>query len=332
MKQARAFPVTSAVAAPSTRTWPNLWTLPRGVHLDWAYASTGKRDMRLDLLRGFAVFVMVVDHLGGPSWLYLLTGGNGFAVSAAEAFIFISGLVVGLVYGGIALEQGLRAAQGKALQRALTLYKLTVALTLIFASLSFLFDLPWAKELHADGALAFVFDVVTLRRTMYLTDIPLMYTFLMFLAPIGLWLLAKGRTVLLLAGSAALWLAFQLFPTQAQFPWPIIGNTTFNLAAWQILFFVGMGIGFHHDALTKTLRQMPRWPYFLFSGLLLVWMAAAYGNAGALLEGFIPGLDPQALMSALFLKGAVAPGRLLASVIVFQFAFLAATLDRKSVV
>ncbi|MBI5464744.1 MAG: septum formation initiator family protein, partial [Ignavibacteriales bacterium] len=54
--------------------------------------------------------------LGGASWLYLITGGNTFFVSAAEAFIFISGLVVGMVYGGIALKQGLGAAQIKALE------------------------------------------------------------------------------------------------------------------------------------------------------------------------------------------------------------------------
>ena len=41
---------------------------------------------------------MVVDHLGG-----LLPvprdGGNQFFVSAAEGFIFLSGLLVGLIYG-----------------------------------------------------------------------------------------------------------------------------------------------------------------------------------------------------------------------------------------
>ena len=36
-----------------------------------------RRDPRLDLLRGFCVFAMIVDHVGGSSWLYALTGGNG---------------------------------------------------------------------------------------------------------------------------------------------------------------------------------------------------------------------------------------------------------------
>jgi hypothetical protein len=318
--------INTAVVTPTTRTFPNLWALRRSIGFDWAYSAAGKRDLRLDLLRGFAVVVMVVDHFGGSSWLYLITGGNNFFVSGAEGFIFISGLVVGMVYGGIALKQGLKAAQIKALQRALTMYKLTVVLTLLFAGVSLFFGLPWAKELNASNPLGFVFDVITLRQTMYLTDIPLMYTFLMLAAAGGLWLLVKGRTTWLLAGSGALWLVFQLFPAQAQVPWPIVGNTTFNLAAWQLVFFVGMAVGYHRDALTQKLSQMPRWPYFLFSGLLVVWLVRLYDTNGAFLAHLMPGLDTPSVMRELFLKSALAPGRLVASFILFQFAYLAATL------
>jgi OpgC protein len=63
----------------------------------WRYESlprsAGSRDLRIDLLRGFCVFVMIVDHVGGESsWLYVLTGGNRFMVSAAEGFVLLSGI------------------------------------------------------------------------------------------------------------------------------------------------------------------------------------------------------------------------------------------------
>src|SRR5258707_6673504 len=68
----------------------------------WSYYRTAdvasRRDLRLDLLRGFCIFAMVVDHFGGDSWLYAITGGNRFYVSAAEGFIFISGFVMGQAY------------------------------------------------------------------------------------------------------------------------------------------------------------------------------------------------------------------------------------------
>ncbi len=138
--------VNSAVANPAAaHTFPNLWTLPRSILMDWAYPAADKRDLRLDLLRGFAVVVMVVDHVGGSSWLYLITGGNAFFVSGAEAFIFISGLVVGMVYGAMALKQGIWVAQKKALERAWTLYRLTVVLTLLFAAFSLYGGLEWAQ-------------------------------------------------------------------------------------------------------------------------------------------------------------------------------------------
>jgi hypothetical protein len=285
-----------------------------------------KRDLRLDLLRGFAVLVMVVDHFGGSSWLYLITGGNGFFVSGAEAFIFISGLVVGMVYGGIALKTGIRAAQIKALQRAWTLYKLAVVLTLLFAAFSVTFGLEWAKDLNIRDPLTFTFNVATLRQTMYLTDVTLMYTLLMFAAAGGLWLVYKGHSGLLLAGSGALWLAFQLAPARIQVPWPVDGNTTFNFAAWQLLFFVAMVIGYHRDAITRKLSAMPRLPYLMFSGLLMAWLVSLYSTHGALLARLMPEAFVQQFMQEFFLKSSLAPGRLIASFVVFQFAYLAVTL------
>ena len=67
----------------------------------WAYAGGRRRDLRIDTLRGFAALAMIADHVGGGAWLAPLTGGNRFLVSAAEAFVFISGLVMGIVYSGI---------------------------------------------------------------------------------------------------------------------------------------------------------------------------------------------------------------------------------------
>ncbi len=268
----------------SAQTFPNLSVLPRSWAMQWSYASHDKRDLRVDLLRGFAVFMMVVDHFGGSSWLYLITGGNAFFTSGAEAFVFISGLVVGMVYGSIALKEGLKSARIKALKRAFTLYKLTVVLTLGFAAFSLFLGLPWTHDLQISNPLYFVLDVLLLRRTMYLVDIPLMNALLLLLTPIGLWLLVTKRSGWLVAASGILWLAFQLFPVQVQFPWPIIGNTTFNLAAWQLLFFVGMTIGFHREQVSRRLNRIPRLPYFLVSGALLICLIDLHSANGVVSE------------------------------------------------
>ena len=96
------------------------------------YLTQKGRDLRLDLLRGYFVLAMVVDHVRGPSPLWLLTGGNRFYVSAAEGFILTSGLVAGLVYHRMIERDGMGPSLRKVFNRAATLYLLTVGLTLLF--------------------------------------------------------------------------------------------------------------------------------------------------------------------------------------------------------
>ncbi len=298
---------------------------------DWRYPAHEKRDRRLDLLRGFAVLVMVVDHFGGSSWLYLITGNNNFFTSGAEAFVLISGMVVGMVYGAIALRDGLGVAVRKALERAWTLYKLTVVLTVLFAVLSVVFELPWARDTELGDPLLFLANVILFRQTYYLADIPMMYTLLMAVAPIGLWLLYKKRTRLLVVLSFAVWAGYQYVNAQQILIMPIIGNTTFHPAAWQMIFFGAMAVGYHRDVVWARLGRLSAWRYFAFSSLLFVWLIHLYTTEIPLLARLYPGIDMKAVVDELFAKSTVAPGRVVASVIVFQFAYLLVTLFWKPV-
>jgi hypothetical protein len=323
--------MAQSFSRPRAIPWPcpRFPVLPSAFFSDWAYTNPNQRDLRIDFLRGFAVFVMIVDHFGGASWLYLLTGNNSFFVSGAEAFVFLSGLVVGMVYGGIAQKQGLRIAQIKSLTRAFTLYKLTVVLTLSFSLLSHWLALPWANDLQIDQPLQWFINVVTLQQTFYLSDVMLLYTFLMTLASGALWLLINRRTLLLVGMSFGLWGYFQFFPANTSFPWNIAGNSTFHLMAWQLLFFVAMALGFHRDAFAEKLKQIPRAPYFWLMGALFLWLVEFSGDGAVFLTRVFPDVNAESLMRALFAKSALGPGRLLASYIVFQFAYLAATLAWK---
>jgi hypothetical protein len=109
------------------------------------YQAQPGRDLRLDLLRGAAVVAMVVDHLAGASPLYALSGGNRFFTSAAEGFVFLSGLLVGMTYRRIAERDGLSTALWRLLERAWVLYVLAVGLTLLVLPASELLGLPWAS-------------------------------------------------------------------------------------------------------------------------------------------------------------------------------------------
>ncbi len=209
------------------------------------YLAPNGRDLRLDLLRGFLVSAMIVNHLPGESPLYFLTGGNRFFTSAAEGFLLISGLMAGLVYRRAIQRSGLAAGLLKVLRRAATLYALTVTVTLLFTVFSEAAGLPWAVDVDLSNSTAFVVSVLTLHQTYYLIDVLVLYTILFLAAPAAFILLDRGKTWLLLAGSGLIYVLYQLAPNALVLPWPIEGNHLFEVAAWQVLFVAGLALGYH---------------------------------------------------------------------------------------
>src|SRR5216683_3938212 len=259
---------TTSVAPPITghapaRPWGEAllerfrtWSYYRTVHV------ASRRDLRLDLLRGFCIFAMVVDHFGGDSWLYAITGGNRFYVSAAEGFIFISGFVMGQAYRTKRDRAGLTAAMVEALRRARTLYIATVALTLIFSCLYLYTDIAlWTGRdfgLGIDSLQEIAVASLTLHYTYHGTDILAMYTLLVLVAPFILLMLSVGQWYWVLIPSWLLWLAYQVYPEEASIPWYIRHGENFPLAAWQVLFITGQVLGFYRSALSSWLQRFRR--------------------------------------------------------------------------
>jgi hypothetical protein len=282
----------------------------------WRYRGD-KRDLRLDLLRGFAVIAMVADHIGGErSWLYAITGGDAFFVSAAEVFVFISGLLMGIIYMGVIARQGLGAALMKSLQRAWTLYLMTVSLTLTLMALSTQLGLGWGSETTDANWSELIVSVLTLHRTFYLTDILLLYTLLVLAAVPVLVLLVHARTSYVLAGSWGLWMLWQLAPQHAQFPWAITDNSVFNFPAWQALFVTAMVIGYHRQRLEQHVAGVSQRMVLGISGVFVAIVIAVH--VGFLLPSSVShGMVVEQLFSKLDLR----IGRLLVFAGFFIFAF-----------
>ena len=286
----------------------------------WRYHGD-KRDLRLDLLRGFAVIAMVADHIGGErSWLYAITGGDAFFISAAEVFVFISGLLMGIIYAGVIARQGLGAALMKSLQRAWTLYLMTVSLTLTLMALSTQVGLGWGSGETDTHWPDLIISVLTLHRTFYLTDILLLYTLLVLAAVPVFVLLVHARTTYVLAGSWGLWLLWQLAPQHAQFPWSIADNSVFNFPAWQALFVTAMAMGYHRQWLEQHLAGVSKRMVLGISGAFVAIVIAVH--VGLLL----PSLGSHAVIfDHLFSKLDLRIGRLLVFASFFTFAFALVT-------
>lgn len=111
-----------------------------------AYPGKGGRDLRIDFLRGYCLFVMMVDHLGAKSFFFNLTGNIQFYTSAAEGFYFISGLTLGL----LAARESFTQSVERLLLRSMVLYRTAILIALGFGTWSLLtglkvWDTPWPR-------------------------------------------------------------------------------------------------------------------------------------------------------------------------------------------
>ena len=68
--------------------------MPRGQS-----ALTGYRDLRIDWLRGLVMTCVIIDHSKLSSLLSWFSYERFWTVTAAEVFVVLSGLVLGMVYG-----------------------------------------------------------------------------------------------------------------------------------------------------------------------------------------------------------------------------------------
>jgi hypothetical protein len=296
----------------------------------WSYYRTAdvasRRDLRLDLLRGFCIFAMVVDHFGGDSWLYAITGGNRFYVSAAEGFIFISGFVMGQAYRAKCDRSGLTPAMTDALKRARTLYLATVALTLIFSVLYLYTDLTlWTGRdfgLGIDSLQEIAVAALTLHYTYHGTDILALYTLLILVAPLLLLLEYTGKWYWLLAISWLWWLAYQIYPEEASVPWYIRHGENFPIAAWQVLFVTGHVLGFSRERWSEWLRTFRRLRVVMVAlgvAATLALISLAWGAD----NGFFD-IDPNVLNESFF-KVPLRPWRIVAFLCVAIVGYTSAT-------
>lgn len=297
------------------------------------YLTERGRDLRIDFLRGYFVIAMIVDHVRGPSPLYLLTGGNRFYTSAAEGFILASGFVSGLVYGRLMDRDASDSVLMKVLNRTAQLFLVTVGLTLLLLPVSEILGLPWVRGIDLSDPLALVISILTLHRTYYLVDVMLLYTALFAVAPLALVLLARGKTHVVLGGSLLLWGVYQFYPEYVSLPWPIAGNYLFNFSAWQVLFFGGVVLGYHHERIPILDCRATRIA-FVVTGLATLALIASYFVIDTPTDA-MPGMlalgSPVVhdirfwLQEFVFAKVDLRVGRVLASALVFSFLFLAAT-------
>lgn len=211
------------------------------------------RSSRIDLLRGLFLTVMMLDHLPHNPLGRFTSQSLGF-MSAAEGFVFVSGLVSAWVYGRILARQGEVALRQRALHRARDIY-----LTHLF-----LLTLPLLSSLATEHRIVGVF--AELGRVWWhgaLRGILPMYAVFMLLIPPLLKQLARGRLLLVGLVSLTLWTAAQFGVGTPAHNLPLVQIGFFNLLAWQLLFVAGAFFGYRQAAGLRPTIPVSRKPLAL---------------------------------------------------------------------
>ena len=205
--------------------------------------TTG-RDLRLDLFRGIALWLIYLDHIPSNVVSWITIRNFGFS-DATEIFIFISGFTAAFVYGRAMRERGLVVSGARIMRRAWQIYVAHIFLFAIYmAEISYVatsFDNPlYAEEMNILDFLkqpdVTIVQAMLLKFKPVNMDVLPLYIILLLLFPSVLWLLQRGLTLALGASLALYVLTWHFGWNLPAYP---DGNWAFNPFAWQLLFVFG---------------------------------------------------------------------------------------------
>jgi len=203
-----------------------------------------ERDLRLDLFRGLALWLIFLDHIPSNAVSWLTIRNYGFS-DATEIFVFISGYTAAFVYGRAMQEHGFVVASARVLKRAWQIYVAHVFLFAIYlaeiAYVAHSFDNPlYTEEMGVRDFLAnpdvTIIQALLLKfKPVNMDVLPLYIALLAGFAPV-LWLLMRAPSIALIASAV-------LYALMWKFEWNIPayphGAWVFNPLAWQLLFVFG---------------------------------------------------------------------------------------------
>jgi hypothetical protein len=206
-------------------------------------AHAAGRERAFDLLRGLCIVSMVFAHLAAGSLLERVTHAPVW-VDGAVGFVFISGLVLALTQRRTVDNHGLGTALGRVLRRIRMIYVANAAITFLAIVVgTFLSAHTEMPSAHRYG-----WSMSLLRVLLVAFNPPAsvlgLYVFLMLGALGALTLLARRRTGLLLALSVVAYVGARLSHLDTSLAGHGQGGQ-FHVAGWQLLFVLGMVLGWH---------------------------------------------------------------------------------------
>lgn len=207
------------------------------------------RDVRLDFFRGLAMFIIFIAHVPENVWFLFIPARFGFS-SAAELFVFCSGLASAYAFGRIFVKEGWFAGTRRILYRIWQVYWAHIGLALALIAISVaalpITGVDYAARLGLVPFFAMAGEgflkLMTLRFMPAFLDILPMYLVLLALVP-AMMLLSRLHRFAPLGAMAILWLGTQITGFNLPGGTEPGGTWFFNPFAWQAVFFTGFAFG-----------------------------------------------------------------------------------------
>lgn len=203
-----------------------------------------ERDLRLDLFRGIALWLIFLDHIPSNVVSWITIRNYGFS-DATEIFVFISGYTAAFVYGATMQRRGFVVASARIFKRSWQVYVAHVFLFAIYMAEIAYVAAHFENPLYAEEMGIFDFlrqpDVALVQALLLKfkpanMDILPLYIALLAAFPPYVWLLLRAPTLALLV-SVVIYLFAWIFAINL--PAYPSGHWAFNPFAWQLLFAFG---------------------------------------------------------------------------------------------
>ncbi|MCB5175672.1 OpgC family protein [Microvirga lenta] len=247
------------------------------------------RNPAIDFWRGLILVVIFINHVPGNLLEHLTPRNYGFS-DAAEAFVFISGLSVALVYYPKLPQGDVFGVVRRCFRRSLQLYRMHLVLTGVAVAL---FSVGYVAsedirliEAHGRGT---VFDdtargitgVLLLGHQLGYFNILPLYIMLMLWAPVAM-VLMRIHVALAAAVSIGIYVLARIDVLSLP-SWPEPGRWFFNPFAWQLLFTIGIAAGAFFVRTGMPYRRIAFAGAVVFLAASFVVMTDALGFAPNLL-------------------------------------------------
>ena len=276
----------------------------------WRYAVPGRRDLRIDMLRGIALVMMVIAHTEILSVVNIFTWERFGLTTGAEGFVILSGFMLCMLNRQRLQKEALLTVSWTLLRRAGKIYLVNLVIILLMIALSRLplintFEVTHFVDRYSGTAWALFPSTPQIKETwfniiLYLqigphqTQILGLYICLLLISPLFMALLNGGKVLWLILISVAGYVSYHFWParlTVAEFEF------AFPLLAWQFIFVLGMCCGWYKDelmSLARTRAGQSLIALLVIYALVMMFIAQNHTNPfmpRALLMEIIPPAD-----------------------------------------